>query len=142
MATELFTEAIVDYTIKNDITINQLASKLNISCSTLSRWINSEFTPSIKDVKIVSNFLNISADYLFGLSDCTTISSIDNSLTFAEKLKKLLMDSNISSYKLAKDCNFQKSAVSKWLNNQREPRIVNVVEIAEYFNCSIDYLIS
>lgn len=140
MYKEIFLDTIEDYLVKNNMTLSQLAGKIGISSSTMTRWRNNLSTPSIRDVRKVSKYIGLSSDYLFGFSDNSTISIYDDK-PFAIKLGELMLKCNITAYKLAKDCNFQKAAVSKWLNGLREPRIHNVIELALYFGCTLDSLI-
>lgn len=140
MYIDIFLETIEDYLLKNNLTINQLASRLGICTSTMTRWQNHHSLPSIKDVKIIAKYLGLSCDYMFALCDtCIMHDFVDR--PFATKLAERIAEANITAYQLAKDCNFQRAAVSKWLNGSREPRIHNVIEIACYFGCSIDSLI-
>jgi transcriptional regulator with XRE-family HTH domain len=48
---------------------------------------------------------------------------------------------NLTSYRLAKDCNVGRAAVSKWLLEQRVPNFESIVIVAQYLNCSVDFLI-
>ncbi len=140
MYREIFMDTIEDYLITNNMTLSQLATRIGISSSTMTRWRNNQSMPSIRDVRMVSNFIGLSSDYLFGISDNNTMSIFDDR-PFAIKLSELMQKCKVTAYKLAKDCNFQRAAVSKWLNGSREPRIHNVIELASYFGCTLHSLI-
>lgn len=54
----------------------------------------------------------------------------------------LLKDKNISAYKLAKETGISVSLFSKWKKNPTsEISSSNLTRIADYFDCSIDYLL-
>lgn len=140
MYREIFLDTIEDYLVKQNITLSQLATNIGISSSTMTRWRNNISMPSIRDVRITADYIGVSVDYLFGLSEDSNTYHYDNR-PFAVKLDELMSKYKITAYKLAKDCNFQKAAISKWLNGQREPRIRNIIELALYFGCTVDSLI-
>ncbi len=60
---------------------------------------------------------------------------------FNEILKDMLQDNNLTVKELAKLTKIQDSLLYKYVNNKTEPTIKNLIKLADYFNCSIDYLI-
>ncbi len=46
-----------------------------------------------------------------------------------------------SHTKIANDLGINKSNISKWENGTSTPKIKNLLKIAQYYNCSIDYLL-
>lgn len=52
----------------------QLAEKLNISKQTVSNWENENIQPSIEMLIRLSKLFHVSADYLLGLDQLTSIS--------------------------------------------------------------------
>lgn len=57
---------------------------------------------------------------------------------FFESLRK---DNNISYYKIAKDCHFDKSCISKWRSLKHIPNLEILELLADYFDVSLDYLL-
>ena len=60
---------------------------------------------------------------------------------FAERLKKLRTDNQITQESLAKDLGVSYQAVSKWETSQNYPDITLLPAIANYFGVSADYLL-
>lgn len=60
---------------------------------------------------------------------------------FAERLKKLRLEHNLTQKELAEKLNYSTNTVTNWENNRREPSFVCLINIALFFKCSIDYLI-
>ncbi|MBQ4269200.1 MAG: helix-turn-helix transcriptional regulator [Clostridia bacterium] len=60
---------------------------------------------------------------------------------FSQNLKRLRENSDISQTRFSQDIGFSQAAISAWENNTREPGIVALIKIAQYFNVSVDYLI-
>lgn len=57
------------------------------------------------------------------------------------RLKELRKAKGISQLKLAIDLNTNQNTISRYETGDREPGIVELIKIADYFNVSIDYLV-
>lgn len=57
------------------------------------------------------------------------------------RLKELRKNKNISQLKLALDLNTNQNTISRYETGEREPGIMELIKIADYFNVSIDYLL-
>ena len=57
------------------------------------------------------------------------------------KLKEIRKAKGISQLKLAMDLNMSQNTISRYETGEREPGIVELTKIADYFNVSIDYLV-
>ena len=60
---------------------------------------------------------------------------------FAEKLKELRIEKGIGQVELAKAINVSKGIISLWENGLREPKLSNLIELAIFFEVSLDYLV-
>ena len=60
---------------------------------------------------------------------------------FGERLKELRLSRNLSMYELAKELKINHSTVSRWENNTIVPSIIQLYNIARYFDVSTDYLL-
>ena len=58
------------------------------------------------------------------------------------RLKELRKSKNISQLKLAMDLNTNQNTISRYETNEREPGINELIKIADYFNVSVDYLMT
>ncbi len=63
---ELFIRRLNQYIVKNKITMYQLAKKLRMEQSTLSKWINSKSMPEISTLIKLAIVMEESVDYLLG----------------------------------------------------------------------------
>ena len=57
------------------------------------------------------------------------------------RLKQLRIEKNIKQQDLAKALNVTKQSVSNWENNKRLPDINTLIQLADFYNCSLDYLV-
>ena len=60
---------------------------------------------------------------------------------FAEKLKELRIEKGVGQVELAKSINVSKGIISLWENGLREPKLSNLIELANFFEVSLDYLV-
>lgn len=60
---------------------------------------------------------------------------------FCERLKKLRLENNLSLRQLAEQISSTKQAISNWENEYRAPSLEAAIEIANYFEVSLDYLV-
>lgn len=60
---------------------------------------------------------------------------------FCERLKELRIEKNMGQVELAKALNVSKGIISLWENGLREPKLSNLISIAQIFEVSIDYLV-
>ncbi len=60
---------------------------------------------------------------------------------FAERLRELRTQRNLSMKQLAKELNTTDAAISNWENDINEPKITYLKVIAIYFGVTTDYLL-
>lgn len=61
-------------------------------------------------------------------------------MDFAIVLKSLMDSKGLSNYQLAKDLDVHPSTIANWLAGKR-PRKKTLLQISEYFDVSVDYLL-
>ena len=57
------------------------------------------------------------------------------------RLRELRKAKGISQLKLALDLNTNQNTISRYETGEREPGLVELIKIADYFNVSVDYLL-
>lgn len=57
-------------------------------------------------------------------------------------LKKIRTQQNLNQQKVAMDLNISREALSHYENGKREPSLSLLVQMSQYFNLSINYLIT
>lgn len=57
------------------------------------------------------------------------------------RLKEIRKSKGISQLKMAIDLNTNQNTISRYETGEREPGINELIQIADYFNISIDYLL-
>ncbi len=62
-------------------------------------------------------------------------------VNFAENLNDLMLDNNLSVKTFSEKLGLNMSECYKYLRNEYLPCLANIIKIADYFECSIDYLL-
>lgn len=60
----------------------------------------------------------------------------------ANKIKLLLKQNKISASKMFLDCNMNKNTLYTMQSNGYLPRLETIAQIADYLDCSVDYLLN
>ena len=60
---------------------------------------------------------------------------------FVERFKILLEKSGVTAYKVAKETNISQGLMREYQKGIKTPSSQNIIKIADYFGCSIDYLL-
>jgi len=59
---------------------------------------------------------------------------------FGERLKELRIEKGLGQVEMSKAIQVSKGIISLWENGLREPKLSNLIVLANYFEVSIDYL--
>ena len=60
---------------------------------------------------------------------------------FGDRIKNLRISHNLSQVQLAEQLNVSKQTISNWENNNILPSIEMLINIAQYFSVSTDFLL-
>ena len=98
--------------------------------------------PNLKTLIKIANYLEVSIDYMFEFCDENNFSRYsDNQSHFYNKLMELINLSKISIRQFCKDLNYSKDNVLRYKKGV-EPSLRTLLEISQYFHCSIDDLLT
>ncbi len=136
-----FSEFLKDKLIQQGQNVFAFSKLIGIDDFVISRWVNEQFLPSLNNIEVIADYFDISIDYIIGLKELADYKKAKLKENFPLRLRKLLHINHITPYKLAKDCRFGSSTVSKWLLKKCLPGIDSLIKLAKYFNCSVDYLV-
>lgn len=63
-----------------------------------------------------------------------------NNTKFGARLRELREEKGVSMIELARAIGVSDAAVCKWENGLAEPKLSYVLRLAEYFDCTVDYI--
>lgn len=119
----------------------QLAEKINIDHSAISKFLNAERLPSATTLVKLADCFNCTTDYLLGLSDTLDDRAFKLRLPFSEQLGNLLGYFKISQYRFIKETKIAEQTVINWRKGKYEPSVESLVKISKHFRCSVDFVL-
>ena len=125
----------------SDYTRNELAKLIPLSQSTLSNALTYGIIPSTKTLVKISDFFNISINFLLGKTDVEDFDKSSSPTSFQSRFESLCSEKEVTHYKVANDCLFDKSNISRWITKGFLPELEILELLCDYFNVSIDYIL-
>ena len=141
MGNELkISERLTELMNEKGISNNELAEILGVTPCSVGRWKrgvkNMRLTQFIK----IANYFNCSLDFLIGRSENYIDFVPKECPPFYDYFKKLISDKGISRNKINTETKIKSSHFVDWKNGA-EPQIHSLIELADYLDISIDFLI-
>ena len=116
--------------------------------NSVKTWLAGQYYPRYDSLVKVCELLDVSADYVVGLSDGRgsggRLSVPLNRLKFNYilRVKELLESKGVSEEKYAEMMGVKAATVENWFSGKKFPEMALVVRSARELNCSLDYLLS
>lgn len=134
-----FIDAIKNILEENDKTLKDLFDNNIISKNTFYKY--RQRYPSLKTLMRISNYLETSIDYIFEFSNENNFAYYNlEKNNFYSNLISLIKSNNISGRAFCKDLSYSRDNLIRWKSGT-QPTVRNLIEIAKYFNCTIDELL-
>lgn len=98
--------------------------------------------PNLQTLIKVANYLEVTVDYLFERTDDNHFCKYSPDQSgFYKILTDMIVRANISNRQFCKEMNYQKDNINRYKNGV-EPSLLTLFEIAEYFGCLVDDLLT
>jgi transcriptional regulator with XRE-family HTH domain len=136
-----FAERLQDLMIKQNCNCTQLAKLCNCPKTSISAWMTKQVYPKLNNLIKLSTYFDCSIDYILGLAETPIIQRQNFPTPFKNRFEFILKERHITKYRISKDCGFNNSQFTKWFIVGNFPQTKTVIQIAEYLNCSVEYLI-
>ena len=138
---EYFIDSIQTYLCIKENSVTDFSKDLHCLERCIARWLDGTNTPSTEYVLKVADFMNCSVDFLFERTENPSYQSAKIPSRFSERLSALIENGNQSKNALAKIWKVEPSTISKWAQGQRIPKPDTIYKLADFYNCSMDYLL-
>ena len=136
-----FVERLKEFMRDTELHAIDIERKTEIDHGNISDFLQQKHQPSYGAlIKLVCLF-DCSADYLLGIVDIPTEEKLLPVLPFGKRLREILKLKGISQEKMKKDMKISSSVIYNWISGKREPTPTSLIKIANYLDCSVDYLI-
>lgn len=60
---------------------------------------------------------------------------------FTDRFREIVQCRNITAYRVAKDTGISQGLMAEYNRGEKIPTVQNLVKIADYLDCSVDYLL-
>lgn len=143
-----FSQRLRELRKEHGLTQQELAEKAGLSRSSINTWESSRSLPLPDGLCALANALECSVDYLLGReqeysTDETRnllVVQKDSTATFTERVTELLAEKNLSRRQLAISSGIPMTTINNWFNRASLPTLDIAEKLADYFECSLDYL--
>ncbi len=135
-----FAENLKDLLIDKGITLKELANNTGLKLNSLYYNLKNDVPPDAEIAIVLSEYFNCSVNYLLGLDDKINFKQIKTNKSFIENYEYLLKLNKTNNSRVCKQLNINRNAIYKWRRG-KTPRMFNLIEMAKYFNTTIDFLL-
>lgn len=136
-----FSENLQDLLIRKNINKNQFCKQLNISNSSFYKIFNHSRQPKIDTLLKIASYFNCSLDFLLGRTENETALAGGKRVPLKVPFNKQLKINNTNINRVANSIGTNTATIYRWLNNETYPTIEYLIKLADYFGCTVDYLV-
>lgn len=140
MDNELLIDRIKSLAKEKGIKLKFICSKLGVAESYIGNVKSGRDRMTPERLEIIADILDTTPEYLSGNSEEITIPESQNN-AFSIRLKQLRESSGDSQYAFADKFGISQSTIGNWEAGKREPSFGTLLNLADYFNVSTDYLL-
>lgn len=137
-----FSDCLNDILIERNITVKELSATSGITDSRLYDFLSGKCAPSLTNAVKLANTLHCTLNYLFGFDEeyvyCENYVLTSDC---SERLRQVINTSGKTRYRISKETKVSQQQLHNWYKNKQIPTLVSLVTFADYFNCSLDYLV-
>ena len=126
---------------ESDYSRSEIAKLIPLSQSTLSNALTYGIIPSTKTLIKIADFFDISINFLLGKINIEDFYKSSSPASFLPRFESLCSEKEVTHYKVAADCLFDKSNISRWISKGFLPELEILELLCDYFNVSPDYLL-
>jgi len=136
-----FSERLTELMQENEnITTDKLGDAIGVVGSVVRQWRMGNRYPTLENTLRLADYFSCSIDYLAGRIQDDYQYTPKPVLPFHEQILSILKERNLSWYRLVKDTKISDSNMRDWKRGC-SPLLPRLIELANYFDISIDYLV-
>lgn len=134
-------ETLAELILINGYTQKTFAQEANLKESCVSRYIHLGTPPTIDILICIADFFNCSTDFLLGREELNDKMSFKKCPPFAERMRDLPKYFHCSVQEFYTKAKIARSSYFRWKNGERIPKLDNVIQIADEFDCRVDFIL-
>lgn len=135
-------ESLKELMNERGLTQTVLAEAMGTCSSKMSSYITGKRAPNYNTLISLMEYFNCSADFLLGLKEypCEDV-QYKPVLPFSVRLRAVLTETGKTQYSFIKETRISWGVFYNWFTGKTLPAVDNLVKVANYFSCSVDYLL-
>ena len=136
-----FAERLAELIFDAGTNATKLSEELGFGNATISHYLTKLYLPTVEHVIKLADYFHCSTDYLLGITEENYVREFKPCPPFGERIIFLCKHFNTSRYKLQKKTDISETAMRYWVKGKTNPSIVNIIKIANEFQCSVDFVL-
>lgn len=135
-----FNERLSELMEAKPIKSEALAAEIGVTGAVIRRWTYNDTNVQLKNLIKLADYFGCSVDFLTGRSDKVLDFTPKKRPNFYARLIQVLKTNFISTYKIFKNTKIKGYYLQNWKNGA-DPKLSSLIELVDYLDCTIDYLI-
>jgi hypothetical protein len=136
-----FAETLGDLMFEQKIDGKTLAARIGVEGSTVTRYLRTDRAPTVENLLLLADYFQCSTDFLLGREAENHTHTFPACPPFSVQIGRVLQHFGCSFYRLSVEAKIHQSSVYDWKSGKREPTLDNIVKIAEFFDCTVDFVL-
>ncbi len=120
---------------------SEIAERIGIDKSVVSNLLNYDIIPSVKSLVKIADYFDVSIEYLINRTDKNEFIKGVGNETFSERISGLKNERKLRIADITNKCSFSRNSIHVWSKRDNIPSLVYLIELANFFDVSIDYLL-
>ncbi len=127
-----------------DVSQEEIGRVLGVSNTSVSHYENNDYIIPMRKLSAISNYFNLSIDYIFGFTDLKRYNDMKRELDLkvvGKRLSEICRDQNLSNVKLAKELNTTESNIRKYKTGQTLILTAFALQLSQKYSYSMDWIV-
>ncbi len=136
-----FVENLKELLFEQGLTVKEFAQKLGIYESTVYNYMRGSRQPNLRLLIRIADYFSCSVDFLLGRVPEYGEVAYRACPPFPQQLAFLMSYFNVNKYRLCKEVPVTHSVIYAWQSGRSEPTLDYAVRLADYFGCTVDFIV-
>ena len=136
-----FGERLGELLFENNLNEKQFAEKLGICVSSVSVYLQGKSLPTVESLVKIADYFKCTTDFLLGREEESKVRKFKPCPPFSEQILFLKKHFKCSAYKIYHNTKIAKTSYYEWVGGERQPKVENVINLADIFECSVDFVL-
>ena len=136
-----FSERLSELMQDKGVNAPKLAEEVGCKRNTINRYLEGVFAPSLNAAVKLADYFGCTLDFLLALDDENRAEKFAPCPPFAERVAFMFEHFKKKKSELRDEKKIPESAIYNWLRGETTPSADNVALIAEFFGCTVDFLV-